>query len=388
MNAEIYLEWFTKKNLATGTQEIYRIVMEDYQKFTGKSLEQLIEEAEKDEESQSRIRKREINKHIFGYKNYLEKKGYAPGTINNKMAAIISFYKSFDINVPTLTLNKGDTILDKNDTPLITKEQLNKMLNVASARDKAIIYLLALSGMSQKEARDLTIKKYIDTVSQSIQKDILDIEWLFQYEELILEEVLMINLTRDKAKFRRQTFIPPEVNRAIITYLKERKFNRNEKKHITDLNNALFVTNDGNPMSRSGITTAIRRVGEKAGFISEKGAHCYWKPHGCRKYVESTIINYNGDRILADYILGHKIDNVTRAYWKADPEQLKKRYLKVLPQLSLDGIKVKDYESKEYKQLVKDSVEKDKKISRMEQRMEIVEALLNDKGFVKELNDQ
>jgi integrase len=304
------------------------------------------------------------------------------------MAAIISFYKSFDINVPTLTLNKGDTILDKNDTPLITKEQLNKMLNVASARDKAIIYLLALSGMSQKEARDLTIKKYIDTVSQSIQKDILDIEWLFQYEDLILEEVLMINLTRDKAKFRRQTFIPPEVNRAIITYLKERKFNRNEKKHITDLNNALFVTNDGNPMSRSGITTAIRRVGEKAGFISEKGAHCYWKPHGCRKYVESTIINYNGDRILADYILGHKIDNVTRAYWKADPEQLKKRYLKVLPQLSLDGIKVKDYESKEYKQLVKDSVEKDKKISRMEQRMEIVEALLNDKGFVKELNDQ
>lgn len=388
MNEESYLEWFTKKNLAEGTQDIYRIVMEDYQKFTKKNLEELLDEAEEDEDSISRIRKRNINKHILGYKAYLEKKGLAPGTINNKMAAIISFYKSFDIQIPEITLNKGDTILDKNDTPVITKEQLNKMLNVAGARDKAIIYLLALSGLSQREARELTIKKYIETASQSIQKEIPDIEKLFEYEDLILEEILTLNITRGKSKFRHHTFIPPEVSSAIITYLKERNHHRNKKQHIKDLNGTLFVSNKGTAMTRTGITTAIRRVGNKAGFKSEKGAHCYWKPHACRKYVESTILNYNGDQLLADYILGHKIDNVTRAYWKSDPEQLKKRYLKVLPLLTLDGINIKDYESKEFKQLLKDSIKKDNKIKQMEERMEIVETLLEDKGFIKEYNDQ
>lgn len=374
MNAGIYQDWFTKKNLSKGTQDIYKIVMEDYQKFTEKDLDELLNEAEEEEASISRKRKRNINKHLLGYKVYLEEKNYAPGTINNKMAAIISFYKCFDIQVPGITLNRGDTVLDKNDTPLITKKQLNKMLNVAGARDKAIIYLLALSGMSQMEARELTIKKYMDTASQSIQKDIPDIERLFEYEDLILEEVLIINLTREKSKFRRHTFIPPEVSRAIITYLKERKYNRNEKKHITDLNGTLFVTNHGNPMSRSGVTTAIRRVGEKAGFKSEKGAHSYWKPHACRKYVESNILNFNGDQALADYILGHKMDNVTRSYWKADPKKLKKRYLKVLPLLSLEGINVKDYESKEFKQ--------------MKEKIGIIEKLLKDKGFVEELSEQ
>lgn len=384
MNAQLYQEWFTKKNLAKGTHEIYKIVMEDYQKFTEKNLEELLDEAEEDEASIAIKRKRRINKHIFGYKVYLEEKNYAPGTINNKMAAVISFYKTFDIDLPAITLNRGDTILDKNDTPLITKKQLNKMLNVACARDKAIIYLLALSGISQIEARDLTIKKYMETASQSIQKDIQDIEGLFEYEDLILEEVLIINLTREKSKFRRHTFIPPEVSRAIITYLKERKYNRNEKKHITDLNGTLFVTNHGNPMSRSGITTAIRRVGEKAGFKSEKGARSFWRPHACRSYVESIIINHNGDRVLADYMVGHVITGSTRSYWKSDPEKIKKRYLEVLPLLSLDGINVKDYESKEFKTLLKDSLKKDEKISNMEERMEIIEGLLADGNFVKE----
>lgn len=388
MNSEIYQEWFTKKNLSEGTQGTYKITMEDYQKFTEKTLEELIDEAEEDEESGLRMRKRNMNKYILNYKFDLEERNYAPGTINQKMSAIISFYKSFDIQVPDLTLNRGDTILDENDTQLITKKDLKAMLDVADSRDKAIIYLLALSGMGQREARELTIKKFIDSASQSIEKDIPDIEKLFEYGDLILDEIITLNIYRKKRNYRYHTFIPPEVSQAIITYLKERQYNRNVKKHITDLNGTIFVTNNGDPMSRTGITTAIRRVGNKAGFKSDKGAHSYWKPHACRKYVESTILNSTGDQLLADYILGHKIDKVTRSYWKSDPEQLKKRYMKILPLLSLDGINIRDHESKEFKQMQKDSIEKDKRINRMEEKMRIVEELLEDKGFLNELNDQ
>lgn len=52
---------------------------------------------------------------------------------------------------------------------------------------------------------------------------------------------------------------------------------------------------------------------------------------------------------------GHKIDKQDRAYWKAKPEDLKKHYIAALPYLSLKGVKVKDYGTKEYKELKKEN---------------------------------
>lgn len=347
----IYQEWFTKKNLAEGTRMIYRIAAEDYKKFIGKNLSDLIDEAEDDEDKGLRMRKRNINKYLIDYKVYLENKGYAPGTLNNKMASIVSFYQTYNIKLPEIKLSEGDICLEKNYKKPPTRKQIQKMINVANTRDKALIYLLALSGMAGQEARNLTVKQFLQAADETITEEINSIDALFEHEERVLEEILTLTIVRQKVKYRYQTFIPPEASKAIITYLKERKHNRNEKKHIVNIEDPLFVTNSGQPMSRTGVGNAIKRVGKLAGFKSAEGSYCFWRPHGLRKYFITTIIDNTRDHILADYLVGHKIDPVKRAYWIVDPEELKKCYMNALPYLSIDEIKVKDLESKEFTEL-------------------------------------
>lgn len=347
----IYSEWFTKKNLAKGTRGTYRVSAEDFKDFVGLSLSEIIDKAEEEEESGIRLRKRSVNKYLIGYKAYLEEKNYAPGTLNNKMAAILSLFQAFDIQVPKINLPKGDISLEKNFKKPPTRKQIQTMISVANARDRALIYFLALTGTASNEARNLTVKNFLDAAGEAIGKKISDLDKLFEYEDEILKEVLTLTLVRKKVNYRYQTFIPPEASHAIISYLKERKFNRNPDRHVKDIDGPLFITNTGDHMSRTGVGTAIKRVGKLAGFESESGSFCFWRPHSLRKYFISAISNHLGDHVLADYLAGHKISNVRRAYWIMEPEVLKERYLRVLPYISIDKTSISDVETKEFRKI-------------------------------------
>jgi len=347
----IYNEWFTKKNLAEGTRGTYRVSAEDFKGFVGLSLSEIIDKAEEEEESGIRLRKRSVNKYLIGYKAYLEGKNYAPGTLNNKMAAILSFFQAFDIQVPQINLPKGDISLEKNFKKPPTRKQIQTMISVANARDRALIYFLALSGTASNEARNLTVRRFLDAAGEAIGKKISDLDKLFEYEDEILNEILTLTMVRQKVNYRYQTFVPPEASYAIISYLKERNFNRNPDRHVKDIDGPLFITKAGDPMSRTGVGTAIKRVGKLAGFESESGSFCFWRPHSLRKYFISAISNHLGDHVMADYLVGHKISDVRRAYWIMDSEVLKERYLKALPYLSINGVKLTDVETKAFRDI-------------------------------------
>lgn len=353
MEEQKYLKtWFTSRNLSKGTQRVYKSIIELYKEYTGESFEKLIDEAENEEINGVRPRKRKIIGDIVGFKSDLEDKGLAPGTVRNHINAVISFYKAFDIQTPDIILPKGDIGLEKNQAKLLTREEIKAMIDAANIRDKALIYFLALTGMSQAEARHFTFKKLLDSASETIGKEILDVNKLFEYEEELLGEIILLDIVRRKVNYKYQTFLPPEAFKPLITYIKTRQFNRNERLHIKDINAPIFVTKDGTPMSRTGVGNEIKRVGILAGFSRTEGAYCYWRPHAMRKYFISTIINEIGDHILADYLAGHKIDNIKRAYWIAGPEVLKKKYMEVLPFLSIDQeVQVDIVNSKEYAEL-------------------------------------
>ena len=327
MEEQKYLKtWYTSRNLSKGTQRIYESIIIKYKKFIGKSLEELIDEAEKEEEYRIRPRKRKILGYIVDFKSELENDGNAPGTLRNNIAAVISFYKAFDIQTPDIILPMGDIGLEKNHGRLLTKKEISAMIAVANARDKALIYFLALTGMSQAEVRNITIKKFLDSASETIGKDINNIDKLFEFEDELVKEVIMFNIIRKKVHYKYQTFLPPEAIKPLINYIRSRQFGRNKKLIIKNIDQPLFVTNNGTPMTRTGVGNEIKRVGKLAGFKSNgEGSYCFWRPHGMRKYFISTIINSIGDHILADYLAGHKIPNIKRAYWLAGPEVLKKK---------------------------------------------------------------
>ena len=286
----ILKKWFARNGLSEGTRKLYENHMDIYKNFVEKSLEELIDEAEKEQDKGIKPMKRLVNDQIMLFKDHLDKEGYAPGTVNNIIAAVKSFYRAFDIETINIRLHAGDTSLDKNQGKLLTKEEIMKMLNVSNARDRAIIYLMALTGMASNEVRNLSIHKFLEAAGNSINKDIETLEDLFENEDELIKDLIIFEIVRKKVNYRHHVLMPPEVTRSIIAYLKERHFNRNDKRHIQDLNGPIFVTNQGTPMSKTGVGSEIKRIGFLAGFKKEKGAYCYWRPHSFRKYFIITII--------------------------------------------------------------------------------------------------
>jgi integrase len=366
-------QWFIRRNITSGTQKAYRISLNRYLNLIGKSLFELIEEAEKEEDLVIRPRKRKVNNYLLKYKKYLEEDNIAPSTLSLYLSAVKSLYKSYDITLIDIKLNRGDIGLDKNLGKTLNRKDILRLVSVASPREKALIYLMALSGMGQQEARDLTIRKLLNSASSAIEKDLDDVYDLFKFEDDILKKILTLEITRKKIKYKHHTFIPPEAAREIIIYLKERCYGPNKKIRIKDNNDNVFVANYGGELTRDSIVTNFRRIGQIAGLKREKGTYSYWRSHALRKYFITTIINKIGDKTIADYMAGHKINDQDRTYWRADPEDLKKQYLKALPFLSLDKAKVRDVTSKEFEEFVRESRSKDKKIEEMMKKMEEME---------------
>ncbi len=66
--------------------------------------------------------------------------------------------------------------------------------------------------------------------------------------------------------------------------------------------------------------------------------------------------------LMTRWLMGHKLDPTTSAYFKADPETLKEEYIQIVEQLNVNqDIKVKTQTTEGYDQLITDSKAKDEK---------------------------
>jgi len=339
-------EWFNINNFSSGTQINYRISLRYFIEITTKKPTELIEEAEKQEVSRIIPRKRNVNIYLLKFKKFLCNGKIAPSTANLYFYAIKSFYKAFGISLINIELHSGKIGLEKNIGKPLTPKKIYQFINVSPPRERALIYLMALSGMGHKVARNLTIKQLLYFASSAIEKDLDNVYDLFRFEDEILSEILTIEITRSKSKISHHTFIPPEATREIITYLKERCYGKNENIRIKSNDDTIFVNTSGNKLSRDSVVTNFRNLGEKAGFKREKNAYSFWRAHALRKYFISIIIDKTSSKIFADYMAGHKLSKHVRIYWQVNPADLKKHYKKVLPFLSLDQAKIQELKTK------------------------------------------
>jgi integrase len=378
--------WFEKRNLSTSTRDIYGRALQLYSKITGKTITELYEEADKEEEEGVRLKKRKYSLYVIKFKKDLINTNKSEHTIRIYLNAIKSFYQSHDIRPPEITMSKGDITLEKNYGRLLTKEQIQKMASVAYTRDRAILYVMALSGMSQKELRDLTVKKFIDSVAQELGEEIGSIQELLKHEKtLITDTVILLEITREKVHYRYHTFLPPETTKQILIYLRERENGENDKIRIKDFNKPLFVKVDGNKLTIASIATIFKRMGQRAGFKHEPGTYRSWRSHGMRKYFISTIINYLGDHILADYLAAHKIDDIKRRYWFADTDKLKEKYLLALPFLSLEEVEIHTIQSPEFTKVLLKLDEKELELEKQNKRIKRLEKYFEEKDMLDKI---
>ena len=227
------------------------------------------------------------------------------------------------------------------------------MVDAGDARARAVIYSLALTGLSQAELRKITIQQLLRSASDALGRPIRTVEDFLDAEKDLNDEILTLYITRKKVHHRFFTFLPPEATRQIIAYLRERLYSENPNLH-PNIDGEVFVKYNGDPITAHALREVIVRAGKSAGFQAyKKSAYAWWRGHALRKYFVSTIKNKTGNIELAEWLIGHKPRYTDNTYWFKDVEDLKKSYIQALEFLSIDGGRVTDFKSKEYRDIMK-----------------------------------
>ena len=96
----VICDWFKLRKCRENSIKAYLQGMQEFTELLGMTPTQLLEEAEREEDENIKMRSRKIKRYLLDYSDCLEKKNLAPMTVKNRLAAVKSFYVSNDIQLP------------------------------------------------------------------------------------------------------------------------------------------------------------------------------------------------------------------------------------------------------------------------------------------------
>jgi integrase len=351
---ELVNDWLNGIEAAANTRRNYLTSMKKYSDFTRMSPDAMIIEAEAEVLAGTLMRMRSIKRHLLGFREILKDGGLAPKTVHGYMAAIKSFYASCDIDLPNLNQKKQAKVkpLRENDLRL-EKNDIIEALKHAGVRNRALILVMCSSGLAQSDVLALKVKDFRNGFDPETG-------------------ICILHVRRIKTDYDFITFLSPEASRAVTDWLGSREIkprkgkgsrDRFEKHRVRSDDDYLFTKNDVpvtylkdldeemRKLTPDGLMDSMRRIAVKCGKETEKGCWGQIRAHQFRKFFNSALLNGGADIFTVEYLMGHTIDETKAAYFKADPERLKDRYMKYLPYLSIEDTEVKVVESVEYTEL-------------------------------------
>lgn len=331
---KIIRRWFTIRSLSESTAQTYLSYISQWLNFTGLTLFSIYDIAQKEQFEQVPLNQRKLTQHILDYKYEIDNSEYAQTTKNIKMNVIYSFCRAFEFEIPKIRLKKA-VCESKNYEKPLTKQEILLLMNNNSLREKAFVVLQATSGMSSKEARNISIYQLLTAINNELNTEYQTVEELFQNKEKILQrKAYEIKLVRSKVNYRYITFINNECMKHLLNYIDFRRKQSNNKQLSNDLNAPLFITNKGTPMNSKAVTAMYREMGKKVGFTSVENTYRFWRSHNVRKYFYNIVEDCVGSE-YADEWLGHVPSKVTMAYARRE-FRMKQAYMKCLPYLALE----------------------------------------------------
>ncbi len=319
------------------TEETYLQGMQEFTEYIGKTPDKLIIEAEQEIREGLLLRERKLMHYIPDFRAMLEER-VAPLTVRNRVNAVKSFYKFNNIQIPALPRSLIQATPEKKHKEIPTKKAIGEILKFCNPLEKALILVGATSGLSAADICELRISDFTKGLDPETG-------------------VTTISIVRRKTDYDFTTFLTPEATEAVRGYLKYRSRevgsnnNIRRKKQLlkqrvtTDegflfiaqsVPNSYLVTSEENlrQLSEGSLQEIYRRLNERAQKNSPKGEYNIIRSHNLRRFFNSTLIAKKVPIINVDYMLGHKIDRVHEAYFRADIAALKEDYLSYIPWLT------------------------------------------------------
>ena len=251
----------------------------------------------------------ELESRIRDYIVYLRHdRKLAPATVSSYIAPIIHFYEmnSLSVHWKRLKKFKAKSRAIVEDKPY-TKEQIKKLVEAAPMRDKAMILLMASSGMRRGALSTIRLK---------------DIDRIEKYHILKFRVY-----TNEQESY--VTYCTPECTQYIDEYLRWRerlgeKFTPNTPLFRVKFDSITQI-NRPKPISPFTITFIIHslldRTGVRVPGTNHKQRTELMQTHGFRKFFKTTGINAGVHPLYSEYLMGHK-SGLTKSYFKPTDQEL------------------------------------------------------------------
>lgn len=327
----------------------FKNVLRHYTNFQGKSLLELIEEAENEEEEKIRWKNRTIKTRLISYMNYC-KDNMTINSAKHYLKLVKIFYHHHEIEIHKLPRfndknAKVRSPIQTSDLP--TKEILCEAVEIADPLMQALILFLASSGMSKIDALSLTIQDFIDATSRYHHSK----DWKTAIEKMKEFEGEIIPVWHSRRKKTNKFFITfnsDEATRFMIHYLEYRneklRYNPNRKHRTLKPSDPLFK------VSEQHFSVKFQQLNDALGLGTigdnpDDGVKGYnrLRGHILRKFHASSLEKAGMDIYSINVMQGKSNGSVNDVYFFADEEVLLEKYIN-----AMDGVlilsEVKEYD--------------------------------------------
>ena len=291
----------------------------------------------------------EVYRALDKFACWLGGNGAAPKTIWSYVGAVKSWLENEDISLDKSKLRRIQlpARVEISVDRIPTRQELRNLIINAPPLTRALIALLASSGLRIGEAANLRVGNL----------------------ELAANRVT-VTAAKTKSRRTRTTFISDEASAFIREYLGTR-INRKDEWLFPDQENPL------KPCSRIALYMRIFRVLEKQGVrtkLDPDSSMYELHPHSFRKYFFTKLIAAGVDRGIAEHLMGHKF-GLDNAYLRMDEDRLRKEYMKAADEFTFLHDRKLDRESQERVDQLQELLKrKDEELAATNQRLAKLEA--------------
>jgi integrase len=275
-------------------------------------------------------------------------KQLSPSSIRGNVAAIKLFYEINDIDLKWRKINRfqGEFYRVVEDRSY-THEEIKKMVDVADLRDKAIILLMASTGMRLGAVPPLKMK---DLTEINHYGGLYQIDVYKKYKEQYI------------------SYCTPEARMTIDDYLEFRRRLGERLQDTTPLFRKHFDKYDSMqvahpiPITASTIKYLIKELLNKTGIrppvklteeekILGKPAKKTSLPmiHGFRKFVVTNMIRAKLEYNARETLVGHTLKSLDISYDRREQGELLEEYVKAIDYLTIDDLNKLRREVEHYK---------------------------------------
>ena len=346
-NEEYAAEYVESRGLTESYHRKIRLVFNHYSKYQGATLQELIDEADMEEEQGIRWKRRKIKKRLINYMNYC-KKNMLLSSAKGYFGIIKSFYTHNEIELGQLPRwnNKNANIPDPiTSKDMLTKPLIREALKIANHTMRPIILLEASAGMTRSDVLGLTVSDFLKaTYEYHHMTNIQDaVNHMLNTDK---EVIGTFHLRRQKNNKYFITFSSPEANIEICKYLKLRD-QRNHKYHrplLTDIDRLFKISGTVYIDKFTELNNALNR--------GRRGTYGQIRGHMLRKFHATQLEKFGMSRSQVNVLQGKSNNAVDDVYFIEDESTLRSEYLKAMKGILIytDVKKVTEY-SPEYQQL-------------------------------------